>query len=604
MKNVCNALLALAFMGSSLWAQTNVPTQRTCGTPELVTKLLANPAYKAERDAIENFTANYIANNPKSTNAVITIPVVVHVVYNTTAENISDAQINSQMGVLNKDYRRTNADANQTPSGFQGIAADCEIEFCLATVDPSGNPTTGITRTQTSVQSFDIGADDVKFTNQGGINAWPRNKYLNIWVCDLGGGLLGYATPPGGPASTDGVVIGYRYFGTTGTATSPYNKGRTATHEIGHWLNLEHIWGDDGGSCGGSDNVADTPNQGQENYGCPSFPETDNCTPNSPGVMFMNYMDYTDDGCMNLFTTGQKNRMIAALNGPRASILTSDVCGGGNPNPTAECDTLLNAPASAEAIVYAAPGNNAWGFLAGTNSYADKAKADKFVAMPQNFLLEGAFYLIAVSYGTNNSKSFTATAWNANGNGEPNTAVAQKSVTYNSVTEGQYNYVDFDSPVAINGAYFVGIEFNPTQGDTIALATTTVGDVTANTAWEKWEDNSWNDYESAYGEPFANYIAPVICPLVSVSEQTKWDGVSVFPNPAGQSLNVYLKMATPEAVTLKLLNPMGQVVLTQSHSPSAEGTYTLNTANLASGLYFVEVTGGNMTRGFKVVINN
>jgi hypothetical protein len=125
-----------------------------------------------------------------------------------------------------------------------------------------------------------------------------RDRYLNLWTCNLGSNLLGYATFPGGNASIDGVVIGYQYFGSVGFVSPPFNKGRTATHEIGHWLWLYHIWGDDNGSCGGSDLVADTPNQGAEFYGCPAYPNLDNCSPNPPGVMSMNYMDYTDDRCI------------------------------------------------------------------------------------------------------------------------------------------------------------------------------------------------------------------------------------------------------------------------------------------------------------------
>ena len=136
-------------------------------------------------------------------------------------------------------------------------------------------------------------------------------------------GILGYAQFPGGPAATDGVVIGYHYFGTMGTAQYPYNKGRTLTHESGHWLDLYHIWGDDGSACWGSDQVDDTPNQGGENYGCPSFPHP-SCT--NVSDMYMNYMDYTDDACMNMFSKGQKMRMLAAMNTSRAPLKTSGMC--------------------------------------------------------------------------------------------------------------------------------------------------------------------------------------------------------------------------------------------------------------------------------------
>lgn len=169
----------------------------------------------------------------------------------------------------------------------------------------------------------------MKKSSQGGDDAWPSSGYLNLWVCNLGSQLLGYAQFPGGSSSTDGVVVLYSSVGsltTPGTA-SPYNYGRTATHEVGHWLNLYHIWGDDGTSCSGSDLVADTPNQADENYGCPTFP-TVSCSNGPNGDMFMNYMDYTNDACMNMFTSGQTARAQAlfATGGARYSLLSSQGC--------------------------------------------------------------------------------------------------------------------------------------------------------------------------------------------------------------------------------------------------------------------------------------
>ena len=148
--------------------------------------------------------------------------------------------------------------------------------------------------------------------------AWPANRYLNLWVCTLGGGLLGYAQFPGGPARTDGVVILNTAFGTTGTATTPFDLGRTATHEVGHWLNLRHIWGDRN-DCGGTDFVTDTPNAQLPNYGKPTFPHI-SCNNAPNGDMFMDYMDYVDDAAMVMFTAGQVERMNATLAGPRKKI--------------------------------------------------------------------------------------------------------------------------------------------------------------------------------------------------------------------------------------------------------------------------------------------
>jgi len=254
---------------------------------------------------------------------LITIPVVVHVIYKNSSQNISDAQIFSQIDILNEDFRMNNSDASSVPSAFAGAAADCEIEFCLAVRDPNGNVTTGITRTYTTTSSFS-GYTSMKYSSTGGQDAWNTSDYLNIWVCNLASGLLGFATFPGGNSSTDGVVCDYAYFGNTGTATSPYDLGRTATHEVGHWLNLYHIWGD---SYCGNDYVSDTPKHEESNYGCPSYPHASSCSgTGSSGEMFMNYMDYTNDACMFMFSTGQKNRMRATLNGSRSSLLSSLGC--------------------------------------------------------------------------------------------------------------------------------------------------------------------------------------------------------------------------------------------------------------------------------------
>ena len=261
---------------------------------------------------------------------MVTIPVVVHVVYSTTAQNISDEQIQSQIDVLNEDYRAMNADVVDGPSVWTNLVADCEIQFGLAQQDPDGFLSNGITRTQTTVTNWN-GSDDVKYTNLGGRNGWPPNDYLNIWVCNIGGGLLGFAYQPGiTPTSLDGIVIGFRYFGNIGNLSSSYGLGRTTTHEIGHYFNLDHLWGSGGTNtnCNASDLVSDTPVQLEPNYSdgngnCTEFPHI-SCNNGPNGDMANNYMDYGDDECLNFFTNGQRTRMLAALNGPRAGLKTSD----------------------------------------------------------------------------------------------------------------------------------------------------------------------------------------------------------------------------------------------------------------------------------------
>ena len=223
----------------------------------------------------------------------ISIPVYVYVVYANSSQNISDSQINSQISVLNADFNDTNF--NDVNPLYADRGADTDITFSLATIDRRSNS-----------------------TSQWGTNDAVKSVYpaqpghLTIWVANIGGGILGYAQFPGGNASTDGIVVSPQYFGTNGTAQAPFDGGRTTTHEVGHWLNLRHIWGD--GRCNRDDFVSDTPKSDRPNYGCPG--SVSHCRSVD---LVENYMDYTDDDCMGLFTEGQKARMRAVLapGGPR-----------------------------------------------------------------------------------------------------------------------------------------------------------------------------------------------------------------------------------------------------------------------------------------------
>jgi hypothetical protein len=289
--------------------------RRQCGAMQAHFRLLEeDPNFRMRQANLERAVARRMASGPVAKTGPTLIPVVVHVVYNTPQQNISAAQIRSQIKVLNRDFRAKNPDKSKVPTPFKGLVADTQIEFVLATKDPNGKPTDGITRTKTTRTSFGSN-DSVKFTASEGHDAWPRDRYLNIWVCQLSGGLLGYAQFPGGPAATDGVVVLHSAFGTTGTATAPYNLGRTTTHEVGHWLNLRHIWGDTE-DCSGTDFVADTPNAAGPNFGTPTFPHI-SCSNGPNGDMFMNYMDYVDDVAMFMFTHQQAERMNATLENER-----------------------------------------------------------------------------------------------------------------------------------------------------------------------------------------------------------------------------------------------------------------------------------------------
>jgi len=286
-----------------------------------------NPALAEKRNAFNRTVEKLMRENKYEGNrSVITIPVVVHVVYRTNLENISDAQIQSQIDVLNEDYGRMNPDTTLTPAPWKPMAANTGIQFCLASRKPNGEWTNGIERKQSLVDTTWQPDNSVKFSSSHGLDSWGSHDYLNIWVCNLVTPFLGFSTFPGGDSLEDGVVIVSRAFGRINFVSPPFDRGRTTTHEVGHWLNLMHVWGEDGGSCLGTDVITDTPNQADFTQGCPSFPVYDNCSPTYPGIMFMNYMDYTYDACMNMYTLEQSARMNLVLNTQRVSILTSSGC--------------------------------------------------------------------------------------------------------------------------------------------------------------------------------------------------------------------------------------------------------------------------------------
>lgn len=310
------------------------PGTRQCATMQHHNYLAQmDETYRANRLRIESFSE--IARTQSRT-GVVRIPVVVHVIFNADVDNISQEQIDSQIDALNRDFRALNQDRADIPDPFRPFAADTLIEFALARRDPMDQETTGITRTWTSRTQFPYDPfnpaatallDSLVKHDEFGKAAWPRDRYLNMWVCQIEGGLLGYAQFPGGPAATDGVVINNIAFGSGGTALVPFDLGRTAVHEVGHFLDLLHIWGDDGNGCAGSDNVTDTPNQAGPNMGDgvtkDSFPKI-SCNNGPHGDMFMNYMDYVNDATMVMFSAGQLARMNAALAGPRRSLAESN----------------------------------------------------------------------------------------------------------------------------------------------------------------------------------------------------------------------------------------------------------------------------------------
>lgn len=639
-KNLCLAMaISIAMVSGSMAQQV-----RNCGTMSHLHEMEANDPQLINRmQEIEIRSQNWIKQQEgtaNKTSAVITIPVVVHVVYRTAAENISDAQIQSQIAILNQDFRKLNADVALVPSAFAGLASDCEIEFCLAQRDPNGNATNGIVRKQTTATSFSYTSNAIKYSSSGGDNAWNSAQYLNIWVGTLSGGVLGYAQFPGGAAATDGVVILNTAFGNTGTATAPFNKGRTATHEVGHWLNLYHIWGDDGSACTGSDQCADTPNQGAENYGTPPFPRTDACSPASPGVMFMNYMDYVDDAAMFMFTAGQKSRMVAALNTSRTGILTSQGC---VPPSTGSCGT----PASLNATAITTSGATlGWGTVSGATSYnvqykatsastwtsttsatTSKAITGLSAATSYQFQVQavcststGAYSTAATfttsaasctdSYESNNSRNNAKTiAMNADISAKIASGTDKDWFKFTTVS-GATNLkvvldqlpADYDLKLyGPNGGTLATSQLSGTSAETITRNTSSTNSYFVqvypysssafnNTVCYRLRVNtSGTAFRQGVSEEFTEGN-------INPEKMAAIDGITLYPNPSSDQINLSFFMENESRVQLEVIDMLGKSVFNSSFS-GVEGfnKTEISTSDLTNGIYFVRIIQNEMS---------
>jgi PKD repeat protein len=362
-------------------------------------------------------------------NATYILPIIVHVIYWNAVENISSAQINSQIDILNADYAGTGLNANTCPAVFQSLKSNTNISFCKAAKNPGGTTLTepGIERINAQTAGFNNpgvnGWSDTYIDNViKPATTWDASKYLNVWVLHLEDGTLGYATFPGGPSNQDGVVIGYKFYGNSGTVSPPYDKGRTTTHEIGHWLGLFHISGDE--ECG-NDECNDTPTQrgnagdGQGlNYGCPTFPHQPNtCTgTGANGELFMNFMDYTDDACMYLFTPDQRTRMQTAMStiSLRTSLGNSTACNTTPQAPVANFSANRTSVCPGSTVTFSDLSTNnptswSWSFTGGTPATVTGTNA--------------ASRNPTITYSSAGTYSVTLTATNAQGSdGETKTA--------------------------------------------------------------------------------------------------------------------------------------------------------------------------------------
>jgi hypothetical protein len=613
--------------------------QRNCAAMDVLEEQLRqDPTLHDRMEAIERHTHAFEANPPLGTRAVVTIPVVVHVVYRTAAQNISDAQVQSQIDVLNADFRKLNTDASLTPSAFSGLVTDSEVNFCLAKRDPSGNSTNGILHYSTSRTTAFGTNDAVKIPSQGGIAPWNASKYLNIWVCDIGGGILGYAQFPGGSASTDGVVLDYRYTGKNGSSIAPFNLGRTATHEVGHWLNLRHIWGD--ANCG-TDQVSDTPTQQTSNGGCPSFPHV-TCSNGPNGDMFMNYMDYTNDACMYMFSTGQKTRMQAVLSagGARASLATSDGC---TPSSTVGC----SAPATQSAGSITTTGATiSWAAATSALNYTLEYKTAVATAYTAITVSGTSQVLTGLTAGTTyNYRLRTNCSSAVSTFTTPGSFTTTSTGTTCTDAYESNNTLSTAKPVVVNTSinalisatsdndYFSFSNTATQKNIKVALSNIPAGtdydlQLYRGTTLVKSSLNGGNVGESiAYNNgTIGTYTARVFaysgastsqCYILTVNigsskftreigaEEGLDDDFTIAPNPANDVLNVDWKSVAEAPATLRLFDLTGREVKRIEKELSKDNSIIqMPVSEISNGLYIISIQQGENKRVRKVVISH
>ncbi len=629
---------------------------RNCGSMEhLAQQLQQDPGMRQRMDAIERHTQQYQSQQGVQFRNVITIPVVFHIVHDGDAvgsgENISDALVLAQLQQLNNDFRKQNSDANLVPPLFQGVHADTEIQFCLAQRTPSGAATTGINRINGGQASWTRNQIE---SNLKPSTIWNRNQYLNVWSVRFGGGdagLLGYAQFPGGSASTDGVVV---VFSSIGSVANPnpaggnYARGRTLTHEVGHWLNLRHIWGD--ATCG-NDFVSDTPVHQTSNGGCPAFPKTNNCSGGPWTEMTMNYMDYTYDACMYMFTAGQATRMRAVLvsGGARANLASSPGCSPPSGGSTCATPTGLNAT---NITTNSATLN--WSAVSGATSYNVRARevgtttwgtgSSSTTSINYTGLAAGTQYEFQVQavcgsttgsysasatfttqststcsdpYEPNNSRSsslpLTPTNQNLNAAISSSTDVdwfrfANTSSARNIRVDLSNLPLDYDLELYQNATLRRRSENAGTTPEVAIWNTTTVA-------------SNW--YVRVYGYNGAFSTTQCYTLRISLSssafrtdgttdgEVTELEiplnvlqsGFSMFPNPAVDQLNLDVNLDADRSVNISIGDITGKTLLLRRYDLfKGNSRVTLDVSHLPAGTYWVRVENGEIVGVQKFII--
>ncbi|HET6243743.1 MAG: T9SS type A sorting domain-containing protein [Bacteroidetes bacterium] len=508
---------------------------------------------------------------------MLSIPVVVHVLFHqndSANQNLQYPIIQSQIDVLNEDFRRFNPDTTQTRAVFNQITADAGIQFCLASKDPNGNATDGITRTKVT-KSFNpfTAMDHMKSAATGGKDPWPSDKYLNLWVCDMSFAgfvfVLGYAQFPGDNPLTDGVVIQYQHFGRTNNPTAaPANLGRTATHEVGHWLGLRHIWGD-ADNCIATDFVHDTPNQLKASSSdCNKTLNT--CVDSLVDLpdMVENYMDYSSDICMNSFTKGQSQRMWSQLFAHRMGLFTSDGCGGQELQVMPDLKNILcfnNCDGEISLDVYG-----------GTPPYSYSWSHVSFSSPTVSGLCQGS-YTVTI---TDSDAASSQITFNLN---DPQTLVANlvgnQDISCDNCEDGSIQ----TQVGGGTGNYSYSWNTNPVQ--TTANANNLAPGVYSVVVSDGCQTITLTD--------------SVVNPFVGINKN-RYNALKVFPNPSTGV--VYIENAGLQPLTVSVINLMGETVFSSDYTGTEE-KITIDLTGKVSGIYFVKFNSKDQVMVKKVTLS-
>ena len=684
MKKITLSLLVM-FASLGIYAQENGKQTKVFGrdvdpsaiTPSGHIRCISNEyeAYLAElnpkratKEQFENWLAPLIQEyklqqqTSSQSGGIIYIPVVVHVIHNGDAygtnENITDEQVQSQITVMTQDFRRMVG----TPGyNTNSVGADTQIEFVLAKVDPNGNPTNGINRVNLCQDSWSTTAINSTVKPS---TIWDPTLYMNMWSVNFtDGSLLGYAQFPdasglpglntsGGAANTDGVVAGYRFFGSSDLATgnfqAPFDKGRTMTHEVGHYLGLRHIWGD--GGCTVDDFCADTPVAGAANYGCPAG--TNSCTGTSyPGNdMIENYMDYTDDTCMNIFTQNQKDRMVVIMNNAarRASLKTStkdiaiplfandaeviieNSCGAvsptcANPNPTSPAKIVSlynrgNTTMTAATLSYNMDGGTAY-----TQNWTGSLAPNKFAYVTlTNTTTSGTLNVSVTSVnGTTDQRASNNTASKTFGAGGGSSLPNHAFTTFNFTligdrygTETTWNLKNAAGTTLYSGGPYTNLSTNTTQ----TLVNNVTWTLPANGCYTFTINDSYGDgiccaYGSGSYTITTNSGATVVANSTAFTGSTESKSFSnnalstdafelvnaivLYPNPAKNNITVNIPNGIQlEKASYSIYNALGQKVLVNAISNNIQD---VNISNLSTGVYVINLDVNGVAKTMKFI---